>query len=164
MNLYARVTRRLSKTRGMRWTMSKVLMPLDMRFKGTRFAPSQLAPGTPLCFLTTTGRSSGELRTVPLLYVPVSDGGIAVVATNFGTRNHPAWALNLEAEPTAELEIDGERRTVTSRRASNEETVRIWQRFDAVWPGYEKYREIAPRDIKVFVLEDASRSVGSADD
>ena len=164
MNLYARVTRRLSKTRGMRWTLSKVLMPLDMRFKGTRFAPSQLAPGTPLCFLTTTGRSSGESQTVPLLYVPVSDGDVAVVGTNFGTRNHPGWALNLEADPTADLEIEGERRSVTSRRASDDEAVRIWQRFDAVWPGYEKYREIAPRDIKVFVLEDAARGGGSADD
>jgi deazaflavin-dependent oxidoreductase (nitroreductase family) len=144
--------------------MSKVLMPLDMRFKGTRFAPSRLAPGTPLCFLTTTGRSSGELRTVPLLYVPVSDGDIAVVATNFGTRNHPGWALNLEAEPTAEVEIDGERRSVVSRKASDGEAERIWQRFDAVWPGYEKYREIAPRDIKVFVLEDTAGRVGSTDD
>lgn len=133
--------------------MSRVLTPLDMRFKGTKFAPSKLVPGTPLCFLTTTGRTSGEPRTVPLLYVPVSDDGVAVVATNFGTRNHPGWALNLEAEPDAELEIEGKRERVVARRASDDETARIWPRFDAVWPGYEKYREIAPRDIKVFILE-----------
>lgn len=153
VNLYARTTRRFSKTRGMRWTMSKVLTPLDMRFKGTRFAPSRLAPGTPLCFLTSTGRSSGEPRTVPLLYVPVADRDVAVVGTNFGTRSHPGWVYNLEAEPRAELEIDGDIRPVVARLASDEEAMAIWPRFDAVWPGYEKYREIAPRDIKVFVLE-----------
>lgn len=163
MNLYARTTRRLAKTRGMRWTMSKMLTPLDMRFKGTRFAPSRLAPETPLCFLTTTGRSSGEPRTVPLLYVPTADGEVAVVASNFGTRSHPGWAYNLETEPRAELEIDGDRRRVVARRASDGEATAIWPRFDAVWPGYEKYREIAPRDIKVFVLE-PSNEVAPSDD
>ena len=136
--------------------MSKVLHPLDMRFKGTRFAPSTFG-GTdvPLCFLTTTGRTSGQPRTVPLLYVPVDDGAVAVVATNFGRDHHPGWSANLTATPEATLEVDGVHRPVVARRAAEDEALSIWKRFDRIWPGYEKYREIAPRERRVFVLEPA---------
>lgn len=133
--------------------MSKVLHPLDMRFKGTRLAPSTFGgQEVPLCYLTAIGRTSGEERTVPLLYVPVDDGSVAVVATNFGRDRHPGWSANLMANPEASLEIDGEVRTVIARRADDDEALTIWKRFDRVWPGYERYREIAPRDIRVFVL------------
>lgn len=136
----------------MRWFLSKVLTPLDLKLRDTRFAPSTLGMRAPLCYLTTTGRRSGEPRTVPLLYVGLEDDEIAVVATNFGTEHHPAWALNLEATTLAQIDIDGTTRPVSARLATDEETTVIWPRFDRVWPGYEKYREIAPRDIKVFVL------------
>lgn len=140
----------------MRWTLSKVLGPLDMRFKGTRFAPSTFGgQGVPLCYLTTTGRVSGEPRTVPLLFVPVDGGAIAVVATNFGQERHPAWSGNLDANPEADLEVDGEHRAIVARRATDTEARTIWPRFDRVWPGYERYREIAPRDIRVYILEPA---------
>ena len=156
MNLYARVTRRFAKTPAMRWTLSKVLTPLDMRFKGTRLAPSTFGgQGVPLCYLTATGRSSGEPRTVPLLYVPVDGDAVAVVATNFGGTRHPAWSGNLDATPQASLEIDGTPREVIARRATDDEAMAIWKRFDHVWPGYEQYREIAPRDIRVYVLNPA---------
>lgn len=138
----------------MRWLLSRVLTPLDLRFRGTRFAPSTFAgPGVPLCYLTTTGRRSGEPRTVPLLYATLLAGEIAVVATNFGRDDHPAWSHNLEAEPRAALEIDGDTRTVIARRATEAESEAIWARFEHIWPAYEQYREIAPRDIRSFVLE-----------
>lgn len=156
VNLYARITRRFAKTRGMRWTMSKVLTPLDLRLKGTRLAPSSFGGrDVPLCYLTTVGRRSGNPRTVPLLFAPVNDGSVAVVATNFGGERHPAWAHNLEANPEATLEVDGVDRDVIARRASDHEVATTWRQLDRVWPGYEKYREIAPRDVKVFVLDSA---------
>jgi len=107
----------------------------------------------PLCFLTTTGRKSGEPRTVPLLFIATDNGGPAVAATNFGRQTHPAWALNLEATPAAIFEVGGVSRTVTARRASGDEVAELWPRFDGIWPAYEEYREIAHRDIKVFILE-----------
>jgi len=144
--------RAVSKTAGMRWLLSRVLTPLDLRLRNTRFAPSTLGMHAPLCYLTTTGRRSGQPRTVPLLYLRLEDDGIAVVATNFGTEHHPAWALNLEAEPRARIDIEGVAYDVSARLASDEESATLWPKFDRVWPGYEKYREIAPREIKVFVL------------
>ncbi len=137
----------------MRWTLSKVLTPLDMALRNTRFAPSRFGFGAPLCFLTTSGRRSGQPRTVPLLYVPFSGSAIAVAATNYGQDNHPGWSYNLESDPRAEVVIEGVTRRVIGRRADANESAHVWPRFDAIWPAYETYRNIAPRDIKVFILE-----------
>lgn len=126
-----------------------------MRLKGTRLAPSTFGVDYPLCFLTTTGRKSGEQRTVPLFFACTTQGSPAIVATNFGQENHPAWALNLGADPTASLEIDGQSRRVMARLATEEELSALWPVFDGFWPGYKEYREIAPRSIKVFVLEES---------
>lgn len=152
MNLYERAMRSMAKTKGMRAFMIKVQRPLDMKLKGTRFTPSTFGTDAPLCYLTTTGRTSGEPRTVPLTYVDVGSG-FAVVASNYGQDRHPAWSYNLDAHPRAHLEIDGTSIAVDARRATGDETDAIWSGFDAIWPGYETYREIAPRSIKVYVLE-----------
>jgi deazaflavin-dependent oxidoreductase (nitroreductase family) len=145
--------RRLGRTTAMRWTLSKVLTPLDMALRHTRYAPSRFGLGAPLCFLTTSGRRSGAPRTVPLLYVPFGGDALAVAATNFGQVGHPGWSHNLESNPRAELEIDGVTRLVIGRRADAHESAHVWPRLDAIWPAYETYRNLARRDIKVFILE-----------
>ena len=152
MGLYQRAAIGLSKISALRLVISRTITPLDMKLKGSRFAPSRFGLDVPLCYLTTTGRSSGERRTVPLLFVNAPSGGRAVVATNFGRRSHPGWAYNLEADPFATLEVDAEVASVHARRANDEEASEIWPMFDRIWPGYETYREIAPRNIRVFVL------------
>jgi hypothetical protein len=52
--------------------------------------------GRIMLLLTTCGRRSGLLRTVPLQYFP-DDHGMVVVAANGGMPNHPGWYLNLMA-------------------------------------------------------------------
>jgi len=126
-----------------------------MKLKGTRLAPSTFGVDYPLCFLTTTGRRSGEQRTVPLFFARTAQGSPAIVATNFGQQNHPAWALNLEADPEAFLEIDGQSRPVIAGLATEEELSTLWPLFDGFWPGYKEYRAIAPRAIKGFILEES---------
>ena len=156
MSRYLDFMRRVSKTKPVRWTMSRVQAPLDMRFKGTRFAISTLgAPDVPLCYLTAVGRKTGQPRTVPLTFMPL-DGSYAVVASNYGRDNHPAWSYNLDATPEAILEIDGSVIDVTARRATEGEAEAIWADFEAFWPGYEEYQAIAPRDIRVYVLDPGS--------
>lgn len=145
--------RSLSTTAWMRFLLSKILTPLDMQLKGTRFAPSTFGMDMPLCYLTTVGAQSGLERTVPLLFIEADSGATAVAATNFGTDRHPGWAYNLEANPRATIEIEGRTKQVVARAASDTEKAQLWPRFDGVWPGYEQYREIAPRDIKMFLLD-----------
>ncbi|MGI9529163.1 MAG: nitroreductase/quinone reductase family protein [Acidimicrobiia bacterium] len=134
--------------------MRTVQPTLDMKLKGTRFAPSAFGGvNTPLCYLTTMGRKSGEPRTVPLVYVPAGGGAVAVVASNYGQDHHPAWSYNLDANPSASLEIDDRASPVLARRTTDAETSSLWPQFSAVWPGYDTYRKITDRDIKMYLLE-----------
>ena len=96
MNPYAGSVRALGRTRAFAWLFSRVLPPIDARFARRRRSLTSLGTDFPLCYLTTTGRRTGEARTVPLLYV--ADGErVVLIASNWGQPNHPAWALNLDA-------------------------------------------------------------------
>jgi deazaflavin-dependent oxidoreductase (nitroreductase family) len=152
VNPYAWLVRTAGRTRPFAWVASRVLPPLDARFVGRRRSLTSLGTGFPLCYLTTTGRRTGEARTVPLLHV--ADGErVVLVASNWGRRNHPAWALNLDACPEARLTVDGRERRVRARRASDEERRRYWAEAIRFWPGYEGYRRRAGRELRLYVLE-----------
>jgi deazaflavin-dependent oxidoreductase (nitroreductase family) len=95
--------------------------------------------GAPVLLLTTTGRRSGEERTVPLLYL--EDGeNLVVVASNGGTASHPAWRSNLCANPEAIVEIRGRKLRVRAEEAVPEEKERLWARHVAMYGPYESYR------------------------
>lgn len=149
MGLLTRLTRTLGRTRAFAWVGSRVLHRLDRR------APVTARFGFPLLYLTATGRRSGEPRTTPLLYARDGDA-LVVVASNWGRRSHPAWALNLDASPHAVVRVDGEERAVRARRASEQERARLWPRVVEVWPGYDGYRARAGREIRLYVLEPPS--------
>jgi deazaflavin-dependent oxidoreductase (nitroreductase family) len=80
---------------------------------------------------------------------------VVLIASNWGQPNHPAWALNLDANDEARVSIDGVQRSYRSRRATPDEDDRYWREAVAFWPGYDDYRERARREIWVFVLEPA---------
>lgn len=143
--------RRLATTGPFRWLLSKILSPLDVRMKNSRFAPSRLGVNVPLCYLTTTGRKSGESRMTPLLFIE-TDRGYAVAATNFGTAHHPGWSYNLDADPHATIEIDGTSTPVVADRMPAEKAEAIWEQLCQVWPAYETYRETTDRDVRVYEL------------
>jgi deazaflavin-dependent oxidoreductase (nitroreductase family) len=107
----------------------------------------------PTLFLTTIGRKSGQERVTPLLYVRDGDR-IIVAGSNWGQAHHPAWALNLWADPRAHVQIGRDRTAVTARVAEGQERAGLWPLLDVMWPAYASYRERAEgRDIMVFVLE-----------
>ncbi len=62
--------------------------------------------GAPVLLLTTTGRKTGKQRTTPLAYL--EDGDRLVVIGSFGGADvHPAWYLNLVANPDVEVRVRG---------------------------------------------------------
>ena len=152
MNLYARAVQALGRTRAFSSVASRTLPVLDGPFARRRRAVTSLGTGFPLCYLTTTGRRSGRARTVPLLHLADGDR-IVLIASNWGKRDHPAWALNLDATPDTRVTVDGVERRYHARRATPEERERYWQGALRVWPGYDDYRTRAGREIRVFVLE-----------
>jgi|SRR5438552_17963793 len=113
-----------------------------------------LAGGQPVLVLTTTGRRSGRLHSTPVAYL--RDGvNLVIVASNAGLDSPPAWWLNLQAQPAAEVEVGGERLAVRARRAEEGERERLWDGFLRQFAGLELTPTMTERDIPVVVLEPA---------
>jgi deazaflavin-dependent oxidoreductase (nitroreductase family) len=108
--------------------------------------------GAPVIVLRTTGRRSGEQRDAPIFYVSHGDCW-AVVASNAASERHPAWYLNLEAKPEADVFVEGGWHAVRARRAAEAEVEELWPRFVEVYRGYDHYRTLATREFPVMVLE-----------
>jgi deazaflavin-dependent oxidoreductase (nitroreductase family) len=109
----------------------------------------------PIVLLTTTGRQSGKKRTVPLC--SLRDGDDVVVIASYGGLNQPpAWWLNLEANPNAELLTGRTRRAVIARNAAPDERARLWAEVTARAPGYLEYERRTAREIPVVILQPRS--------
>ena len=106
--------------------------------------------------LTTVGRKSGMSRTTPLLYLE-EDSNWVIVGSNAGDDRHPAWWLNLQANPVATIQIRGEQMQVRARKASESAKSDLWPRFVKMHSGYRAYRQRTKRDIPVVILERETR-------
>lgn len=138
---------------------SRLLPRIDrtvLRLSGNRFTVTSVVSHVPVVMLTTTGARSGLPRTVPLLAFPDGDK-IALIASSFGNSKHPAWYLNLRANPRAALAFHGQpARPYIAREASGAEREMYWQRAARAYPGYDAYKErTGGREIPVLVLEPA---------
>jgi len=107
--------------------------------------------GGPVLLLTTTGRKSGQERTIPLLYLPDGED-LVVVGSNGGTATHPAWWLNLIANPEATVDASGRKTRVRAIRASSEDKERLWPKLVEMYGGYENYQKRTDREIPVVIL------------
>ncbi len=107
--------------------------------------------GNPVLLLETIGRKSGQKRIIPLIYM-MDDNRIVLIASNGGTEKHPAWWLNLKANPEAIVQIRGRRLAVTAREADPGERQRLWSLFSLKYPGYNDYQKRTPREIPVVIL------------
>ena len=108
--------------------------------------------GQPVVLLTTIGRRTGKRRTVPLCSFRDGDD-VIVIASYGGLDRPPAWWLNLEASPRAELLTGRRRRPVTARNAAPEERARLWAEVTALAPGYLEYERRTTREIPVVILQ-----------
>jgi deazaflavin-dependent oxidoreductase (nitroreductase family) len=108
--------------------------------------------GTSILLLTTTGRNSGEKRTTPLIYGQAGDAYL-IVASKGGADEPPAWYLNLQKDPSAEIQVKADVMQVRARDATPDEKPEMWKTMTAEWPHYDEYQEKTDREIPVVVLE-----------
>ena len=117
-----------------------------------RATVTSLLTALPVVVLTTTGARSRRPRSVPLVGIRVGDD-MLVVASNFGARYHPAWCLNLRAEPRAIVTYRGRSVGVTAREAGPEERSRYWSLALQHYAGFEAYaRRASGRQIPLVIL------------
>jgi deazaflavin-dependent oxidoreductase (nitroreductase family) len=103
--------------------------------------------------LTTIGRKSGRERNVIIGYL--EDGpDLVALAMNGWDEGHPAWWLNLEANPDAVVQLAREQpRLVRARASTGEERDRLWQRWVAADPRLLAHAAGRSTETPVIVLE-----------
>lgn len=106
---------------------------------------------SPILLLNTVGRKTGRKRTSPLLYV--MDGeDFVIIASKGGAATHPAWYLNLRANPEATVEIGDREVQVEAEVADPEEKTRLWQKMVEMYPAYDDYQRKTGREIPLLIL------------
>jgi deazaflavin-dependent oxidoreductase (nitroreductase family) len=108
--------------------------------------------GKPTLLLTTRGRRSGELHTLPLIYGRDGDNFL-IVASRGGAPKHPSWYLNLVAEPEVGLQVRDRVLTARAHTADPDEKRRLWPVMTGIFPDYDDYQTKTDREIPLVVLE-----------
>jgi deazaflavin-dependent oxidoreductase (nitroreductase family) len=98
--------------------------------------------------LTTTGAKSGQSRTTVRGYGKDGERYV-VVASGNGAPKHPAWYVNLLANPNATVEVGPEKLKMRARTARQEERGRL----TTLVPYVESEQRKTSRAIPIVVLE-----------
>ncbi len=127
------------------------------RLSGGRFGLRQPKPDTyGLAQLTTTGRRSGQSRSVMIGYYE-HDGGFVTMAMNGWDPAEPAWWLNLQANPKATLTLTDRTIEVEGRAATGEVREPLWQRWRQLDKDLDGWSARRPGETAVVVLTPVDR-------
>ncbi len=126
----------------------RVLIAASLGRLGWRFGR------TPALELTTTGRRTGRPRRA-MLTSPLQLGdALVVVASRGGDDRHPAWYLNLVADPDVRVRLGGRPAVrMRARVMSDDERALHWPVVTAGHPYYAGYQRRTRRVIPLVVLE-----------
>ena len=109
--------------------------------------------GMPALILTTVGRKSGQRRNT-MLTAPIMEGDLIVLVASYGGDDrHPAWFLNLRANPNVEVTMRGTTKPMHARIATSDEKNEMWPRITSAYRGYAGYQKRTARDIPIVILE-----------
>ncbi|MEU6991470.1 nitroreductase family deazaflavin-dependent oxidoreductase [Streptomyces sp. NPDC046465] len=129
--------------------------------RGKVLLSARMLPGV---ILTARGAKSGLPRRTPLACMPEGGGGgggegrgevgtWVLVGSNFGRPGHPAWTVNLLAEPDVEISWRGADIPVRARLLGGAERAEVWAAALTFWPPYATYQARVDREIRLFRLE-----------
>lgn len=104
-----------------------------------------------ILLLTTIGHKSGEPKTVPLIFVEDA-GRYVIIASLGGAPKHPAWYVNLAANPRVTLQVKDKVFEAEASTATSTERERLWAKAVEAWPQYTDYQAKTTREIPVVVL------------
>lgn len=111
--------------------------------------------GVPTLLLTAKGRKSGKLRRTALIYGK-AESAYVVVASDGGALTHPAWYLNLQANPEVALQVGPDDLTAIARTAGEDEKPELWRMMADLFPAYDDYQTKTDRPIPIVVLDPIS--------
>lgn len=79
-----------------------------------------------VALVETVGRRSGKRRTAPIACYPYRDS-VVVSASNSGQESHPAWYLNMQANPDVTVQMGKERYQAVAEEVPEEEREELWK-------------------------------------
>lgn len=132
-------------------------IPPDMRafnrqvideFRAHKGQLSGRMAGRQVLLLTTKGARTGEPRTAVVGYRRSGDTFV-VIASDNGAAAHPAWYLNLLADPHATVEVGPEKLDVKARTTKGKEREKLGKLVDYLEPQQQR----TSRQIPVVALE-----------
>ncbi len=107
-----------------------------------------------MMWLTTTGRKSGQERSVILGYF--DDGpDLVTMAMNGWGDGEPAWWLNLQAHPESFVVLADRQYEVRGRVAEGDERTRLWGRWREIDKNLDAYAALRSTETDVVILEPA---------
>ena len=109
----------------------------------------------PVLLLHHIGRKSGTSRVTPVLFHADSER-LVVVGSKGGAARHPAWFVNLMANPATTVEVGRTKVRVRAREATEAERAKYWPRLIEMYPSYGLYQQRTERLLPVVVLEPRS--------
>ncbi len=82
-------------------------------------------------------------------------GRFILIASNWGAPNNPQWWLNLQAHPSAKVQVGKKTIVVTATPADAEERARLWSLVTSRYPDFADYQRRTTREIPVVILTPA---------
>ncbi len=107
--------------------------------------------GLSVLLLRTTGRKTGQERTTPLGYF-TENGNYVITASNAGRAKHPAWFLNLRANPRVTIEVQDRQIEAQAEVAAPEKRNVLWSQLISLSPAYANYARKTAREIPLVIL------------
>ena len=107
--------------------------------------------GFPTLLLTTIGRKSGEKRTTPLVFLKKGES-LLVVGSLGGYDEHPAWYLNIAANPRCWVQLDRRKMTVMARDATEAERQVCWPELERMFPAWGYFQKQTDRPFPIVFL------------
>jgi deazaflavin-dependent oxidoreductase (nitroreductase family) len=121
-------------------------------YRATRGRAQLSALLVPSLVLVSTGARSGLRRETPLMCWPRPDGTYLVCGSNWGRPVHPAWSVNLLANPDAEIVVGRRTVPVRAQLLRGAEREACWPVLERQWPDYREYERQAGHPIRIFRL------------
>jgi deazaflavin-dependent oxidoreductase (nitroreductase family) len=155
LRAWERPIERFAASRAGGWYFLNVANRIDRRLVPATNGRVSSAIGQQVLVIEVIGARSGQTRRVPLVYV--TDGqDIVIVASNAGSKKHPAWYHNLRKTPAATVYAKGRSGRYLASFPGGAEYDRLWSEAADYYAGYEVYRRRAgERKIPLVLLSRA---------
>jgi F420H(2)-dependent quinone reductase len=101
--------------------------------------------------LTTTGRRTGQQRSVIIGYFEDGPNLVSLAMNGWG-EGEPAWWLNLQTHPDANVDLVDGQRLVRGRAATGDERLRLWARWREIDTNLDAYAALRSSETAVVVL------------